>query len=208
MGRWAPNITEKQRRAVTAAMLEGRTAGEVVRMAAAGELPGCGPFSVSETTARDLRQEAEREPQKVSEGTDPVRATAQATIDQVSALGADASNQDLARLRTAQAIIRDADRHRPARRREEHKPAKERCVHVDGREDCDCEHPCFTASLCRDVALLEQAEAEGRPRPCLYWATEDNGPCYHCGAPPAAHERHSPDHERLHPPQWHTDAKG
>lgn len=123
MGRWTPKHTDEQRQAVIRAQLEdGLSAEEAVALASTGELwPE--PFEMSATQARELARQARRKGQSpIGNGhppDDPELATARAVIQEVSKLGAKASNKDLARARTARAIIADwerrAARSRPAR---------------------------------------------------------------------------------------------
>jgi hypothetical protein len=57
MGRFAPKLSDEMREAIRVAAAEGRTAPEIVKLAAAGGLGGLRSFDVSESTVRELAGE-------------------------------------------------------------------------------------------------------------------------------------------------------
>jgi hypothetical protein len=181
MGRYAPNLSNEQREAVTRAMLEdGMSAGEVVELAAAGQL-GLPAFEVSESTARDLRAEAERERDNgtVDDPGPPAdQATAQALafaereIARIEALETP-SAKELSAYREALRIKQDAER------QAEKRAARERLVRKP-QQELDPRH--------RELSYrLLLARAEGGPVLPAWWSSgnwlaawdkaQTQGPC-------------------------------
>jgi transposase len=121
MGRNTPKHTPEMRDAIVrAAAVEGYTADQVINLAAAGQLAGLPPFEVARSTIHDLVGRARRNGELVpaeeeTESGKLSRKVADEAIARVEALGDKATPRDLAAVREAARILRDADRaRRPA----------------------------------------------------------------------------------------------
>jgi hypothetical protein len=100
VGRFAPKLSDEMREAIRAAAAEGRTARDIVDLAAAGRLGSLRSFTVAESTVREIAGEARRE-HGLAHG-DPAPTTAgqerTASIDAIATRAQAILEQEMARL--------------------------------------------------------------------------------------------------------------